>query len=286
MNRALWKKSFMESRWLLLGGVAIMLAFHWLRVWITSQLPQSQLKMILDLVPSFVKKLSPVPMEQIATTAGRIALSYDDPLVLLVITVWGIGRGSDAVSGEISRGTMEMLLAQPVRRATILWTQAMMTILGGAILCTSAWLGTWLGLATIELEDTVAATVFIPAALNVFSLTFFLAAISTLASSWDNYRWRTIGIVGAFYVIEMIAKVIARAVKNWQWLEHFTIFTAFEPQALVLDTQHAWTLHYTAPNGATMLGGLGYDAILVGLGLACYAGATLIFCRRDIPAPL
>lgn len=286
MNRALWKKSFVEARWLLLGGMLIMFAFTWLRVWITSQLPQSQVKAILDLLPKFVKQMSPVPVEQIATTVGRIALAYDDPLVLLVITVWAIGRGSDAVSGELGRGTMEMLLAQPVRRSGVLWSQALMTILGGALLATMAWLGTFVGLLTIPLEDEVSAWVFVPAALNVFSLTVFLAGISTLASSWDRYRWRTIGVVGAFYVIQMIFKVIARAVKNWRWLENGTVFTLFEPQRLVSDSAHAWTLSYVNDQGQFALGGLGYDAMLLGLGLLAYFLATVIFCRRDLPAPL
>lgn len=286
MNRALWKKSFVEARWLLLGGVLILFAFAWLRVWITSQLPQSQVKAILDLLPTFVKKMSPVPVEQIATTVGRIALAYDDPLVLLVITVWAIGRGSDAVSGELGRGTMEMLLAQPVRRAGVLWTQALMTIFGGVLLATAAWLGTVVGLMTIPLEEVVSAWVFVPAALNVFSLTVFLAGISTFASSWDRYRWRTIGVVGGFYVIQMIFKVIARAVKGWNWLEYGTVFTLFEPQQIVSNSAHAWSLHYLNDNGRLALGGLGYDVILLGLGLFTYLLATLIFCRRDLPAPL
>ena len=34
------------------------------------------------------------------------------------------------------------------------------------------------------------------------------------------------------------------------------------------------------------LGGLGYDSILIGLGLVAYLGAAVIFCHRDLPAPL
>ena len=62
----------------------------------------------------------PVSFAQIATSAGRIAVAYDDPIVLLLVTVWAISRGSDAVSGELNRGTMEMVLAQPVTRLGVL----------------------------------------------------------------------------------------------------------------------------------------------------------------------
>ncbi|MFO0947626.1 MAG: ABC transporter permease subunit [Planctomycetota bacterium] len=36
-------------------------------------------------------------------------------------------RGSDAIAGEIDRGTMEVLLAQPIRRSTIIVTHAVVT---------------------------------------------------------------------------------------------------------------------------------------------------------------
>ncbi len=132
MNRALWKKNFFESRWLLAGCAALMFAFQWLRVWLVSQLPLGQFKLILNLLPSQWERLSPVPFEQIATPAGRIAVAYDEPLVILLLTVWAIARGSDAVSGEVGRGTMELLLAQPVRRVSVLATQGAVTILGAA----------------------------------------------------------------------------------------------------------------------------------------------------------
>ena len=41
----------------------------------------------------------------VATSLGRISMAYVDPVVVFAATVWGIGRGSDAVSGEIGRGT-------------------------------------------------------------------------------------------------------------------------------------------------------------------------------------
>ena len=44
---------------------------------------------------------------------------YVHPLVLFSAVIWAIMRGSDCVSGEIGRGTMEMLLAQPVRRTSL-----------------------------------------------------------------------------------------------------------------------------------------------------------------------
>lgn len=286
MNLALLKKAFDEAKWLLLGSIVLLFGFLWLRVWLTSQLSLGRLRLILNLLPEQWERLSPVPFEQIATSVGRIALGYDEPLVLLVMTVWSIGRGSDVVSGELGRGTMEMLLAQPVRRISVLWSHASVTIVGTAVLATAAWLGTYAGLASVELEEPVAAGLFVPAALNLFALGAFLAGVTTLASSCQRDRWTTIGLIGTLYALEVVLKVVGRAAPHFAWLTYFSVFTAFEPQLLVSDQARAWALWVRAADGGLLLGGWSYHGVLVGLAALCYAVATWIFCRRDLPAPL
>jgi len=274
MSRALWSKSFTEARLLLAALTALMFGFMWLFVWLTNQVKLDDYAAILQFIPPAFKKLAGVPFADLATHSGRIAMGYVDPVVLLATLSWSIARGSDVVSGEISRGTMEMLLAQPVRRISVLFTQATVTILGAALLALAAWLGTGAGLMAVGLDQEISLSIFIPGAVNLFALMFFLAGVSTLLSSCDNYRWRTIGIMVTFYVIELVIKVIARLATNFQWLMNFTFLGAFDPQALIVDTENAWTTS------------LWHDGILIGAGLAAYLVAAIIFCRRDLPAPL
>jgi ABC-2 type transport system permease protein len=227
-----------------------------------------------------------VTYTQMASAAGRIAIAYDDPIVLLLVTVWAISRGSDAVSGELNRGTMEMLLAQPVTRLAVLGSQAAVTVGGAALLAGTALLGTRVGLATITLDTPVSARVFVPAALNLFAITVFLAGLTTMVSSGTNYRARTVGIVGGFYAVSMVVKIVGRMAPGWDKLAWLSFFTPFEPQLLVGDSTRAWSLWAHAADGTVVMGGLGYDSILIGLGLAGYGMASIIFCHRDLPAPL
>ena len=262
-----------------------MFAFQWLRVWLVSQVPLENFKLILNLLPSKLEKLLPVPFHQVATQVGRIAAAYDEPLVILIVTVWAIARGSDAVSGEIGRGTMEMLLAQPVRRSSVLLTQAFVTIAGAAVIAAAAWCGVAVGLSLIDLGEPLSANQFLPCIVNLFSLGAFIAGVATLASSCDRYRWRTIGVVGAFYAVEMVVKVIGRVSPKMHWLSYLSFFTPFEPQALIADSRRSWSF-WIWDDGKLLLGGLGYDSILLGLGLVCYLAAGVVFARRDLPAPL
>jgi beta-exotoxin I transport system permease protein len=274
MNRALWIKSLLEARLLLLALAVLLFAFNWIFVWISSMIELGPFGVFLQTLPPSFEKLSGVPFTSVATSLGRISMAYVDPVVVFAATIWGIGRGSDAVSGEIGRGTMEMLLAQPVRRISVLATQAAVTIGGAALLALAAWLGTCAGVATVKLDDQVSMTAFLPGVVNLFALMLFLAGFSTMVSSWDNYRWRTIGVVGGFYVVELVIKVVARLVAKLEWLMQFTFLGAFEPQALIIDPRQAWAVS------------LKYDGALVGLGLASYLVAAVVFCNRDLPAPL
>ena len=274
MNRALWSKSLRESRTLLVSLTVLMFAFHWLFVWLTSLVDLGAYKVIMQALPGEFRSMIHLPIAKLATDAGRIALAYIDPVAIFAVLSWALARGSDCVAGEIGRGTMEMLLAQPVSRLAVLAVHAAVTTLGAAVLAVAAWLGTAQGVIACKMADDVPLAAYIPAAANLFALTFFLAAASSLISACESYRWRAIGVMGGFYLVELVIKVVGRLAPQFDWLLYATFLGAFEPQVLAVSPERAWELS------------LRYDGTLVGLGLAAYVIAAVVFCRRDLPAPL
>ena len=316
------RKCLREARLLLLFSALAMFGFCWVRVWIISLMPTDRFRTIIEQFREF-ERFSPVPFEQLFTYPGRIALTYDELIVVMCVVIWSIARGSDCVAGELGRGTMELLIAQPVGRLRVLLTQALVTIGGVAVLALSSWLGLLVGIHTTHVDEPasgaaitfpmfginpadqlltgetrpvpmstkVSARDMWPATANLFAFGFFLAGFSTLVSSPDRYRWRTIGIVAAVYVIQLIIKIIGLASDQFSWLLKFTFFTAYEPEKFVsvaVNTPaQAWRLILTDGQGAwSGLGPLGYDLLLIGMGLGAYLGAAVIFCRRDLPAPV
>ena len=286
MRLALWKKAIREARWLLLAGMLVLFAFTWTRIWLISQLKLKDFLAIVKFFPKFTEKLSPLPWDELSTTLGRVAAGYNEPLVVLVMTVWGIARGSDAIAGEIGRGTMEMLLAQPVRRITVLTVQAAVTLVGAALLAFAAWMGTLAGVATVSLEDPISTPDLLPAVLNLFSLAAFLAGVSTLVSSLDRYRGRVIGVMGGMYVFATVTKIIARVSPLWHWVGYGSFFMAFEPALVAVRADRRWSFVVYGEHGDWGLGGLGDASVLLGIGALSYVLAAVIFCRRDLPAPL
>jgi ABC-2 type transport system permease protein len=283
---ALWSKAWREVRWQLIGSVVLMIGFHWIRVWIISLFPMRQFQRLLGYVPDAFLPLLPVPKEQLASVAGRIAIAYDDPLPMITLAAWAIGRGSDSVAGEMGRGTMELLLAQPVRRLSIIGIQAVVTTLGSALIAYAMWVGTLLGIGTVTLEDVVSPKLFLPVALNAFAVGYFLAGLTSLISSFGRFRSRVIGLMAVYFAVSMLLKVVGLVQPELHWLLHGSFLTAYEPQILVADPGFAWS--WTVPNGMEgwRWGGLSYQGILLALGTLFYGVAVTHFCRRDVPAPL
>jgi ABC-2 type transport system permease protein len=321
MNLALWKKTIGEAQWLFLGCATVVFGFCWTFVWLQSLFEMSRFKRILEIVRPEFDRFSPVPIEHMLTYTGRIAVVYDHPLVFFTIAVWAIARGSDAVSGPLGRGTMEMVLGQPVSRRQLLSSQITVSLVGAALLSTCAWLGTWCGVQTVTvkkeppswripgleidllnpfvkqepqrvpLSEEVNANHFVPASVNLFSLGVFLAGLATLLSAADRYRWRTIGIVSAFFIVQMVVKVVAVSADELHWLIYFTFMGGYEPTHMtsigMYEPQQLWSFILTDEQGQwTGVGPLGCNLVLSGLGLAGYLGAFFVFCRRDLPAPL
>lgn len=275
LNRALWLRTLAEGRGIILGCAAVLLAFFWLSVWMLSMVQLVKLpKLLTEFLPSWMHGMVPIPMEDVGTYQGVLSLTYMDPVVLFTLTVFAIARGSDIVSGQLDRGTLEMLLAQPVRRMTLFASHAAVTVGGAGLLALASLLGTLIGLSLVRLPDPVSAKTFVPAAINLFALTFFLAGLTSVVSACQRYRWQTISWVGAFYIVQLIIKVVSRASPKLQWLAQWTFFGAFEPSVLATAKEDMLSLS------------LQYNGILLGMGLAAYALAALVFCRRDLPAPL
>lgn len=321
MNPAILKKCLLEVRLLFAAMAALLFSFCWVRVLIVSQLQTSQFAAIIEQVWEQFKQFAPVPLDQLLSYTGRIAIGYDEPIVVFGLSLFAIARGSDAVSGEVNRGTMEMLLAQPVARLQVLYTQAGVTVAGLALLCGLTWAGTWAGIQTVFVkEDAPPPTLkvlgvhvplplgqaekvkvpmrertrpsyFVAGAMNLFCLGVAVAGFSTLVSALDRYRWRTIGVIVAVYVVSLILKVLGRAIEDVSWLQGLSLFTAYEPQKFISIAAHApaqsWSLAiYDSQHAFVEPGPLGYNLILLATGVVSYVLAGVIFHRRDLPAPL
>lgn len=316
----LLRKYLVESMALGIPLAAILLAFPWVRIWTVSQFELSGFAPLIDQFRAF-EKFSPVPLEQFLTYQGIIGLTFDEPVLLFCLLAWSISRGSDVVSGELGRGTMEMLLAQPVRRWHLLGAHATVAISGLVILCILVFAGTCLGIWTnstpvretnqwivpwiqwslkmpwsssqetwVPLMSLVDPMLYLVPTLNLFALGFAVLGLSVAISAFDQYRWRAVGVVLGIYVLQLLLFILAKSTPRMSFLKPLTFLSAYQPDWIVQTTnaQPATQGCFLMANPTSWdeaIGPLGYVAILIAMGLASYAVAFWRLETRDLPAP-
>jgi ABC-2 type transport system permease protein len=219
MNRALFAKAVNESKLLFAAIFLLMFGFPCVFLWASGMVSIPAFSEFLtNVLPKQWQRMWGIPISQVVTPAGRVALLYVHPLITTSAVVWAVTRESDCVSGEIGRGTMEMLLAQPVRRTSLYAAHALATTLGSLLLASAVWCGTAIGLGLSPIYEHVSARLYIPPAINLFGLMVCVGGLTALASSWDSQRWRTVGIVAALYVLSVVLAVVGNIEGRWVWI--------------------------------------------------------------------
>src|SRR5262249_42068017 len=152
--RALWIRTMADARGTILGCAAILFAFHWVYVWMVSSIRLPAFVQFLKAGTSeMAQRTLPLPIDALLSHQGMLSLVFVDPVVLFTLTVYAIARGSDAVSGQLDRGTMEMLVAQPIRRITLFVAHNVVTCAGALVLAAAGWAGTCIGLRLVTLPE-------------------------------------------------------------------------------------------------------------------------------------
>ncbi len=280
MIRALCIRSFRDGLSMLVSCSALVAFLVWFRLWIVSQIDfGAVLKMFASgAMPKFIEQLMPVPLETLASIEGRVAYGYEEAPAVGLTALWAIARGTDCIAGRLGRGTMEMMLSQPISRLTLVSTHTAVTVFGAAVLAGAAWLGTAAGIAMFEFDEPTAATAYLPASVNLFALGVILIGVSTLGSAAAGSRGQAVGLVVGFYFAQITCKVLSMVGPKVAWLKQLTFLTAYEPTKISVGLAREPEVYQTLA--------WEYNALLLGIGLVCWIVATAMFCRRDLPAPV
>jgi ABC-2 type transport system permease protein len=320
MTGTLVKKLLRDVRLPLIVVIVLLAAFQCLWVKITQRIT-------VELVPFFrglaaAQGMAPERVEQIFFGGpGRImrtlmggenitldramdmmTIGYVHPLMQTIFCIWAIGRASGAIAGEIDRGTMELLLAQPLRRSRLILAHFCVDLLVIPVLCLSLWSGTWLGnwmvgpilvqpedleklpfpvpLNPASLEVDPAA--FGPGLWNVGALMFAISGYTMLASATGRFRSRVLGVTVFITLLMFLINLLGQLWDVVAVLRPLTVFYYYQPQQIILKNH--WSVSLDVWNASQY--SLNVLAVLFTVGLSGYALALWTFCKRDLPAPL
>jgi ABC-2 type transport system permease protein len=243
-----------------------------------------------------------------------LAIGLLHPIVLVMCLVWGVGRAAGAVAGELDRGTMELLMSQPVPRNRLILAHLIVDAVVLPVICLSFFAGTQFGLWAVGdfvpdyslLDDAAKESPVVQVLLsrvprdpqplpvsgrgeliglvNTLGLMFAISGMTLALSAVGRSRWRVIGFAVLIAIVMFVANTIGQLWEPAGFVRPLSFFFYYQPQKAMIEGQWMVDLNSAWPLGRPVL--VSAVGVLFAVGAAGYAFALWRFGRRDLPAPL
>jgi len=297
MSRVLLAKLLRDLRWPLLLVGLLLLIYQVLWAKVTDQITG-------ELVPSFTQYMplevvraiffqGPVKiieaiiggeMISLEKPQDMLTIGYVHPVIQTIFCIWAIGRAASALAGEVDRGSMDLLLAQPIARWQVVTTHLAVDAVTIPVLCISLFSGTWIGTRLVGLGD-VDLTPFLPPLAAAAALMFAVSGYSIALSAVGRFRSRVISLALGITLAQFVVNLMGQLWDGLSPWRMFTVFYYYQPQQIILRGR--WTVPVLQnPVTGVYLAEVHVLAVLVTVGVLGYLYALFTFCRRDLPAAI
>ena len=200
-------------------------------------------RQMLESMPPALRAMFVAEGTDISTPAGYLNVelfTFVVPLLVLAITLTSAGG---ATAGEEERGTLELLLANPVPRWRIVLEKFAGTLVLAAILCAGIWIAlaatAWLASIDIALDRVAAALA------SAWLLATAMGAVALALGALTGSRMLAIGIGLAVVVAGVFVNALAPladVLAAWRPLSPHFHYIGYDPLANGLDPAHASVL--------------------------------------------
>ncbi len=210
-----------------------------------------------------------IDLSQQVSMNTLMMVGYTHPVVFVI--GWGflITTCTRVTVGEIDRGTADLLLTLPISRLCVVGNTSLVWSLCAAVLAGSVWLGSWLGSLMITLPQPFNMAGFAIASVNLLLLLLAVGGLSVLISSLFNRRGIAIAVTASLLVASYVINFLEAFSDFFQRISFLGVLYYFRPVDVVRMTEVPW----------------GHLLILAACFAICWTIGTIVFCRKDIPAP-
>lgn len=206
-----------------------------------------EMEQLLAAMPPELRAMFSPESANLSTAAGYLNIelfSFILPLIVMAVTLTGAGG---ATAGEEERGTLELLLANPVRRSRIVVEKAIGTAVLSALVC--AGIGLALAVTARAIGIDLALDRVAGALVSAWLLGQALGGVALLVGALTGSRVMSIGIglvvaVAGFFVNALAP--ISDVLEPWRPLSLHYHYLGYDPLTNGLDPEHATVLAVVA----------------------------------------
>ncbi|MHC4740490.1 MAG: hypothetical protein ACYS8Z_01185 [Planctomycetota bacterium] len=220
---------------------------------------------LMDRMPAFIKSSLGGEILQVGNNSALLAMGYQHPLVLLLYMLFAVGVPATLLSGELQKGTMELILSRSVTKMHVYVCAAVVTITGMLGLILAMFMGTVVGTTLYDFGPDLVLYPFFKASVVGGLLASAASGITLLAAASFQRNiaiWVTVGYLVANYFIAVFAEWWAKM----SWLAPATIFNYVDGPRIF--SKPGWPI-----DDMSVLGGILVVSTVLG---------GVIWCRRDL----
>jgi len=260
-TRSVFGRSLHDERRALIGWSIGLAATIVLELALYPTVRDNDMSALLDSYPESVKQL--FGLTDFATGTGYVRAELFSFVLPLMVVVFGVLWGSDAVAGEEDRGTIDLLLANPISRRRVVGEKAAAVVAGLGLVSTV--MAAALVLASSAFSADVPVARLGAASLMAFALAAVFAILGLALGAATGKRGLARGVGAALAISACLLSALGPLAS---WLEPWRVASPWY-HALGVDP-----LGHGVP--------VGHLALLVLSAGVLTVGAAEAFDRRDL----
>lgn len=263
VNWTLYKREMKSSVKLLLIFGAIMTLYVSMIIRMYDPEMLETLDSFYDMMPEL---MASVGMTAGATTLIGFMISYLYGFILLIFPmVFCILRGNGLIAKYVDKGSMVTLVAAPVRRSTVAFTQ-MTVLISGVILLIGYTTVLEIVVSKVCAPDELVLSELLVLNSGLLCLHLFIGSICLFASCAFSDTKYSIGLGAGVPALMYVLQMLANTGEQAEFAKYFSLFTLFNPSGIVAED----------PSSR-----MGVAVLLVGA-VFLYAAGIGIFSRKDL----
>lgn len=214
------------------------------------------LNSLMESYPENLKALFGITeLTDITSAVGFLNVELFAFMAPLLFVIHGVVVGSGAIAGEEGRGTLEILMTEPISRGKLVAQKSAAMVTGTVVLALALWIVLAIGALAIDMVVSTFRLAAVTFSLMLLGVTF--GALAFAVGCFTGNRSTSVAIVAAVAVVTYFLNAASGIVSYLQaakWLSPFYYYNAADPLAHGLNPAHAAVLLSTT----AILLGAGY----------------------------
>ncbi|MDH4142557.1 MAG: ABC transporter permease [Chloroflexota bacterium] len=223
----------------------------------------AEMQTMLDAMPPELRAFFAGEGFDLATPAGYLNIELFSFVLPLVVAGYGVAVGSAAIAGEEERGTLDLLLANPVPRWRVVIEKSIAMLVGIVVLVGAIWIG--LALTSVAMDIDLDLGLVASGLTSGALLGMVIGALALALGSITGRRTLSLAVAMVVLVVTYVINAMSALVEGleaWRPISPVYHYVGYDPLNNGIDPAHA--------------------SVLVAMTLVGIAVAVLAFERRDV----